>query len=162
MPEIYTSLGSNQDREKNIQSAVREMRRRYGQLRLSTVYQNAAVGFDGDDFLNMVVGFDSDETPASLQAQFREIEDMHGRTRDEKKFAPRPLDIDLILYGDQVSHEPGLELPRSDILEYAFVLLPLTQLLPEGVHPGMSRRYEELWQEFKGNREMQPVELQFD
>jgi len=139
--EIYASLGSNQDREDNIRSAVQSLRATFGTLRLSSVYQNKAVGFDGDDFLNMVVAFDSEETPQEIQQQFRQIEDAHGRIRNGEKFAARLLDIDLILYGDLVCDEPALKLPRIDIVEYAFVLLPLAELEPEGVHPLLKITY---------------------
>lgn len=159
MPEIFASLGSNQNREENIRSAVQSLRTIFGTLRLSSVYQNKAVGFDGDDFLNMVVAFNSDMTPQAIQQQFRQIEDEHGRIRHGEKFAPRLLDIDLILYGDLVCDEAGLKLPRIDIIEYAFVLLPLAELKPEGVHPVLKTTYAQMWKNYEGNRELEVIDL---
>lgn len=159
MPEIFASLGSNQNREENIRSAVQSLRTIFGTLRLSSVYQNKAVGFDGDDFLNMVVAFNSDMTPQAIQQQFRQIEDEHGRIRHGERFAPRLLDIDLMLYGDLVCDEAGLKLPRIDIIEYAFVLLPLAELKPEGVHPVLKATYAQMWKNYEGNRELEVIDL---
>jgi len=162
MPEVFLSLGSNQDREHNISSAVQELRARYGELRLSPVYQNRAVGFDGDDFLNMVVAFATDISPQDLQQQFREIEDAHGRLRDGQKFAPRKLDIDLILYGDMVCDEESLRLPREDIVKYAFVLLPLAKLEPQGEHPELRVTYVQMWEAYEGERELDQIDMEFE
>ena len=157
--EVFASLGSNQNREENIRSAVQSLRTIFGKLRLSSVYQNKAVGFDGDDFLNMVVAFNSDMTPQAIQQQFRQIEDEHGRIRHGERFAPRLLDIDLILYGDLVCDEAGLKLPRIDIVEYAFVLLPLAELKPEGVHPVLKTTYARMWRDYEGDRELEVIDL---
>lgn len=162
MPEVFASLGSNQNREQNIRSAVKALRSSYGPLRLSPVYQNKAVGFDGDDFLNMVVGFESALTPQEIQQEFHQIEDAHGRIRGDKKFAPRQLDIDLILYGDMIYHEGSLKLPRVDIVEYAFVLLPLAELEPEGIHPVLKTSYAEMWQNYAGDRDLEAVNMCFE
>ena len=128
MPEVFASLGSNQDREHNIRSAVKALQSRFGSLRLSPVYLSKTVGFDGDDFLNMVVAFETSLPPDAVQQTFRQIEDDHGRVRGELRFAPRQLDIDLILYDDLVLNSGSLKLPRSDIEDYAFVLQPLADL----------------------------------
>jgi len=159
MTEVFASLGSNQNREENIRSAVESLRATFGTLRLSPVYQNRAVGFDGEDFLNMVVAFDSGAEPQEIQQQFRRIEDEHGRIRIGQKFAPRLLDIDLILYGDLVCDEPALKLPRVDIVKYAFVLLPLAELEPEGVHPELNITYGQMWKGYDGVRELKVVDL---
>ena len=156
MPEVFASLGSNQEREKNIHSAVDALRDVYGSLRLSPVYQNKAVGFVGDDFLNMVVSFPSDQPPEQIQQIFRDIETAHGRQRDGERFAPRSLDIDLILYGEQVSEQHRL--PRADILLHAFVLKPLTDLVPDKQHPVLKENYAALWEKFEGDRALTAIE----
>ncbi len=66
MAKIYAGLGSNIEPEKNLGIAVRELRKKYGELEVSSVYRSAAVGFDGDDFLNLVVGFRSEEKPLDI------------------------------------------------------------------------------------------------
>lgn len=162
MPEVFASLGSNQNREHNMRSAVRALEAGFGELRCSPVYLNKTVGFDGDDFLNMVVSFQSGQGPEEIQKQFRYIEDEHGRVRGEKKFAPRELDIDLILYGDLVYSGNTLSLPRADIEQYAFVLKPLADLHPEGIHPVLHKSFAQMWQEYDGDQDLVPFPLDFN
>ncbi len=159
MPEVFASLGSNRDRENNITSAVAAIGHCFGPLTCSTVYQNKAVGFEGDDFLNMVLSLQTEISPLEVQKIFRQIEAAHGRTRQEKKFAPRTLDIDLILYGDLVINEGRLKLPHKNILEYAFVLWPLTEIAPGLLHPHKQQNYRQIWREYQGNHELRPVNL---
>lgn len=148
MARVFLGLGSNIDAENNLALGIRELRRRYGKLALSPVYQSAALGFEGDDFLNMVVGLDTDDEPHDIQAQIGLIHDAAGRVRGEERFSSRPLDIDLLLYDDLVTSAPGLRLPRADILEYSFVLRPLAELAPSLRHPETGRSMAEHWQEF--------------
>ena len=162
MPEVFASLGSNQDRERNIRSAVQALGERFGPLRLSPVYLSETVGFDGDDFLNMVVAFESGLPPESVQQLFREIEDNHGRVRVGEKFAPRQLDIDLILYDDLVLDNGSLKLPRADIEEYAFVLRPLADLQPDGIHPVLKKPYSLMWQEYDRDQALHEFPLDFE
>lgn len=152
MATVYLGLGSNIDPEENLRFGVGELRRHYGELRLSNVYRNAAVGFEGADFLNLVVGLVSDEPPASIHATIEAIHDGVGRQRSEGRYSSRPLDIDLLLYDDLVSEGPPVRLPRRDVLEYSFVLLPLTELAPDYVHPETGRRLAEHWQECDARR----------
>ena len=160
--EVYASLGSNQDRENNLRLAIKALRAQYGELKLSPVYQNKAVGFVGDDFLNMVVAFMTSESPEVVQQQFRRIEDAGGRVRGGEKFAPRQLDIDLILYDDLVRSDERLTLPRKDIEIYGFVLLPLAELAPNALHPVLGISYAQMWRSYTGERELQRIELDFD
>ena len=77
-----------------------------------------------------------------------DIEDACGRVRGAEKFSPRSLDIDLLLYDDQVIDSPPLRIPRSDILEYAFVLRPLAELAPGIKHPVTGRTLADHWADF--------------
>ncbi len=160
MTEIYISIGSNLDREHHIRTAVSELQRRFGELRLSSVYDSVAVGFDGQPFLNMVVCFNSNETPQVIQQFLTKLEDKHGRDRTLPKFSNRSLDLDLLLYGDQILEENGLKLPREEILEHAFVLAPLAQLAGELRHPQVHKSFAELWEAFS-DKEQQLVEIPF-
>ncbi len=83
-----------------------------------------------------------------LSPIFTEIEEMHGRTRQCKKFSSRTLDIDLLLYGDVVLEEGKLKLPRDEITRYAFVLEPLAEIAPDHKHPVSGQRYADLWAAF--------------
>lgn len=147
MPEVYVGAGSNVRPETHLRRALVALADRYGVLRLSPVYENSPVGFDGDDFLNLVIGFDTDEDVAAVTACFSEVEAANGRERGEARFGPRTLDLDLLLYGDMVD-EDGLGIPRDEILEYAFVLKPLSELVPDRRHPVDGRSYAELWSAF--------------
>jgi 2-amino-4-hydroxy-6-hydroxymethyldihydropteridine diphosphokinase len=155
VPRVWVSIGSNQQRERSIRGAVRALRERFGEPTLSRVYETEAVGFEGRPFLNLVAGFDTDESVAALNAAFREIEDAFGRVRGPEKFAPRTLDIDLLTYGDLAGSVDGYELPRDEILRYAFVLGPLAEVAGDEIHPLLGRSYRALWAAF--DRQDQPI-----
>ena len=148
MKRAYVSIGSNVDAEKNIVAAITALKNNFTNLELSTVYQNTAVGFDGDDFLNLVAGFDTSLTIPELVGFFHQVERAQGRQRDEKKFSSRTLDIDLLLYANEVFESGSISIPRDEILKYAFVLQPLAELVPDYIHPVLNRRIIDLWQAF--------------
>jgi 2-amino-4-hydroxy-6-hydroxymethyldihydropteridine diphosphokinase len=163
MPRVWLSLGSNIDREVNIRGAVGALRERFGQVLLSTVYESEAVGFEGDHFFNLVAGIESERPIPELMSEFRRIEADYGRVRGGDKFAPRTLDIDLLTYGDLVMRDERMELPRDEILEYAFVLKPLAEVAPEEVHPVEGVTYAELWSRFDAESQpLWPVAFDFD
>jgi 2-amino-4-hydroxy-6-hydroxymethyldihydropteridine diphosphokinase len=149
MARIYLGLGSNIDAERNLRLAVRELQRRFGELAVSRVYQSPPLGFEGDDFLNAVAGLDTDLPPEEILRQLEEIHVIAGRHRDAQRLVSRTLDIDLLLYGQLVVDTPGLRLPRSDVLEYSFVLRPLAELAPETIHPVTRRSIAEHWRDFE-------------
>ncbi|MDJ0872662.1 MAG: 2-amino-4-hydroxy-6-hydroxymethyldihydropteridine diphosphokinase [Gammaproteobacteria bacterium] len=160
MPRIYVSVGSNVHREINIRSAVRDLAHRFGTLVLSSVYESSAVGFEGADFLNMVVGFETHNTPSNVAGVLKDIEDAHGRDRTSPRFSDRTLDLDLLLYGNQVVREPGLSLPRDEIVAQAFVLAPLAEIAGEETHPVIGESYRKLWQSFDaGEPQLRRVQL---
>ncbi len=148
MAMIYLGLGSNIDPERNLKLGIEELGRRFGQLELSGVYQSAAVGFEGPDFWNLVVGCTTTLSPAEVHGEIEIIHEMAGRHRGEDRFSSRPLDIDLLLYDDRVIDEPPARLPRSDILEYSFVLRPLAELAPDLVHPVTGKTMAWHWETF--------------
>ncbi len=152
MASVYLGLGSNIDAEDNLRLGINELRSRYGSVDLSGVYQSAALGFEGDDFWNMVVGLTSEQSPLDIQRQIEEIHALSGRQRGADRLTSRPLDIDLLMYGDIVSTEPPLRLPRQDILEYGFVLRPFAELAPDTVHPETGRSLAAHWQDFDAAR----------
>jgi 2-amino-4-hydroxy-6-hydroxymethyldihydropteridine diphosphokinase len=105
----------------------------------SSLYRTAPVGFiDQPDFINAVVLVTTTLAPHALLDGLLEIERRHGRVRDFQN-APRTLDLDVLLYGDLVLHEPGLTLPHPRMHERAFVLQPLAEIAPDTVIPGRGR-----------------------
>jgi 2-amino-4-hydroxy-6-hydroxymethyldihydropteridine diphosphokinase len=155
MPDVFLSIGSNVDRDQHIPSALAELEARFGPLMVSSVYESQAVGFQGDPFYNLVVGFRSDLSLQQIADKLTEIEIQHGRTRDSKKFSPRTLDIDLILYGDLVGQLGRLILPRPELTEYAFMLEPLAEIAPGRVHPVAGKTYAALWAAYDKSRSQQ-------
>ncbi len=152
MPEVYIGAGSNVDPRRHLRAGLVALADRYGLLKVSPVYRNSAVGFAGDDFLNLVIGFETDEPVGDVVRYLGDVEAANGRTRTEEKFSPRTLDLDLLLYGNLVGEFDGVELPRSEITRYAFVLKPLADLVPEARHPVEGATYADLWASFDVSR----------
>ncbi len=148
MATVYVGLGSNIDPEQNLHLGVQELRKRYGELQLSAVYRSHALGFKGADFLNLVAGFESNDSPLAICEHIELVHNLTGRDRDSGKWESRPLDIDLLLYNDLVLDEPPVRVPRKDVLEYSFVLRPLAELSPDLVHPVTGKTMLEHWQAF--------------
>lgn len=146
MTRGYISLGSNIDRDKYIAAGLQALKQQFGKLVISSLYESEPVGFSGDAFYNLVVGFDSDLDVDSVANILRQIEIDHGRATDSKKFSARTLDLDLLLYGELVLNNGNLQIPRSDIEHYAFVLEPLAEIAPTLKHPVHRLSYAELWQ----------------
>ncbi|MHB8257785.1 MAG: 2-amino-4-hydroxy-6-hydroxymethyldihydropteridine diphosphokinase [Acidiferrobacterales bacterium] len=147
MPQVFVSIGSNIDREHHIRTAVAELRER-GRLTLSGVYESAPIGFCGNNFYNLVVGFETDTPVLALCNRLAETEQRHGRVRGTNRFASRTLDLDLLLYGDLVRQDHLVQIPRPEIMQYAFVLKPLSELAPELRHPVTGISFGEMWSHF--------------
>jgi len=144
----YISIGSNINKEEHIPASLRALEQAFGELTVSSIYESEPVGFTGDVFYNLVVGFDSDLEVKAVAKQLRQIELDNGRTPDSRKFAARTLDLDLILYGDLIVNDGRLRIPRDEIEHYAFVLEPLAEIAPTLKHPISHLSYAELWDRF--------------
>lgn len=155
MSEVILSLGSNIDRERNIRSALNALRADFGEVAISPVYESEAVGFQGEPFLNLVALIHTDLPVGELSRRLRALEADHGRVRGGgKTFSSRTLDIDILTCDDLAGVVDGVELPRDEILKHAFVLVPLADLRPEGMHPTERKTYRELLTErgFEGQK----------
>jgi 2-amino-4-hydroxy-6-hydroxymethyldihydropteridine diphosphokinase len=148
MPRGYISIGSNIDKDKNVLSSLQALEHHFGKLTVSSIYESEPVGFSGDSFYNLVVGFDSDLEVKEVAKRLRQIELDNGRTPDSQKFSARTLDLDLILYGDLIVNNGRLRIPRDEIERYAFVLEPLAEIAPTLKHPVSYLSYAELWEKF--------------
>jgi len=162
MAQVYIGIGSNIDPEIHIRKGIASLSNCFGPLELSTVYETWPVGLNGDNFYNLVVGFNTDLTPNSIVDALRAIEDRFDRKRHECRHAPRNVDLDLLLYDDLVVNEDGLELPRGDIIRYAFVLCPLAEIAGDMRHPVNRKRFADLWHTFdKTGQKLWPVDTPF-
>ena len=154
----YISIGSNIEREKNVRSSLVALKKHFGKLVVSSVYESEPIGFTGDVFYNLIVAFESDLEVKAVAKLLRQIELEHGRTRDSQKFSARTLDLDLILYGNLIIHNGRLQIPRDEIERYAFVLEPLAEIAPDLQHPVSGQTYKHLWETFdKKNLKQQQI-----
>ncbi|MBS0613337.1 MAG: 2-amino-4-hydroxy-6-hydroxymethyldihydropteridine diphosphokinase [Proteobacteria bacterium] len=161
MTTVYVAAGSNVDARRNIGRAVAELRAAFPGLRVSPAYQNAAVGFEGDDFINLVVGFETERPLDEVIEELRRIETVCGRPRGAPKWAPRSMDLDILLYGERIGKFPGATLPRPDLLRRPYMLGPLADIAPGFVHPTQHRSIGELWAAFdRSGHEMRVVSLE--
>lgn len=160
MTQVLVAAGSNIDPSRHLGTAKRELGQAFPGARFSTAYRNAAVGFDGEDFINLVVAFESSLAPGEIRTRLQAIEAHCGRARDAPKWAPRSMDLDLLLYGDLVLDAPGLRLPRPDLVRRAYMLGPAAEIAPDLRHPVLGLTLAELWARFdRDAHPLVPVEL---
>lgn len=154
MAQIYISLGSNVEREHYVKQGLLSLAKAFNlpfeALTLSSLFESEAVGFTGAAFYNMVIGITCPHSIEQVAAMLRAIESSHGRDHNAKRFSPRGLDLDLLLYDDLIIDLPA-QLPRDEIIKNAFVLWPLSQVAPELTHPISKQSYRDLWQAYNKN-----------
>ena len=160
MTRYYLSLGSNEEPERHLASALSDLHAHFGAIDISTAWRFPAVGFNGAPFVNLAVGVDTDLDPEALNDWLHALEDRHGRRRDVPRYSDRTLDIDIVLCGARVLDGRGnLKIPRDD-LKHAFVLKPLAQIAPDAVHPLEHVTLAQLWQRHPDHaRDYEPVSL---
>jgi 2-amino-4-hydroxy-6-hydroxymethyldihydropteridine diphosphokinase len=159
MARAYLSLGSNQDAERHLRQALRELHARFGAVIVSPVYRTAAVGYAGPDFLNCAAIIESDLDPVALDAWLHALEDAHGRRRDQPRFSDRPLDIDIVFFDDLVMRGTGnLQIPRPE-LRHAFVLQPLADIAPDFRDPQSGMPLATLWSQHADYPGIAPLAL---
>jgi 2-amino-4-hydroxy-6-hydroxymethyldihydropteridine diphosphokinase len=142
---VFVSIGSNIDKEKNIKACLQDLASHFAQLELSPIYESEAVGFSGDNFFNLVAKFTTNLTVGELNLALKAIEDKHGRERSGPKFSGRTLDIDILTYDNLVGVVDGVVLPREEITQNAFVLLPMNDIAADVLHPELKVTYARLW-----------------
>jgi 2-amino-4-hydroxy-6-hydroxymethyldihydropteridine diphosphokinase len=159
---VLVAAGSNVEPLVNLRRALGLLVAHYPGLRRSAAYRNRAVGFAGDDFVNLVIDFDTTEDVRSVLERLHEAEAACGRPREAPKWAPRSMDLDILLYGDRVCDEPGLVLPRPDLVRRAYMLGPAAELAPDVLHPTLGVTLADLWRNFaQEGHVLEPVELQW-
>ncbi|HEU0225409.1 MAG TPA: 2-amino-4-hydroxy-6-hydroxymethyldihydropteridine diphosphokinase [Steroidobacteraceae bacterium] len=148
MAEAYVAAGSNVRPRASLRRALALLRDEFPGLRASPAYANKAVGFEGDDFVNLVAAFATDRPLPEVLATLKAIERALGRVPGAPKWGPRTLDLDLLLYGDLIGRFDGATLPHRDLATRAWVLGPLAALEPGLRDPVTGERIGELWARF--------------
>lgn len=151
MATAFVSVGSNVDRERNVARALELLRERFGELETSSVYETEPVGFAGDPFFNLVVAFECDAEPRDIVAALHEIERRCGRKRDDARYGPRTMDLDLLMLDDRVVDDDDIVLPREEIGSHAFVLCPLAEIAGERRHPLSGDTLAAMWARAQGS-----------
>ena len=123
--KYFLSIGSNINATKNIEFAIKELDLILSNINKSSIYQTKSIGFEGDDFLNLVVSGDSSLRFDDLNLKLKKIEDLSGRNRNAPKFSARTLDIDIVLQID----EDEIIFESDEIERYDFVSDPLLEIL---------------------------------
>jgi 2-amino-4-hydroxy-6-hydroxymethyldihydropteridine diphosphokinase len=160
MTPVYVAAGSNVEPERNLARACEEIVHTWPGAIFSRAYTNKAVGFDGPDFINLVVGFHTAHPLDFVIARLRSIETHCGRPRYAPKWASRTMDLDVLLFGDLVEKTSDYTLPRPDLLKRPYMLGPMAEIAPRVKHPTAGRTIGELWAEFaRDGHEMVPVEI---
>ena len=148
MTRVYLGLGANiGNREANLRLAMRWLAERCTIVAVSSLYGSPAMVLEGaapgPDFVNAVAAVDTDLTADDLLAFVKEIERAIGR-RPAERWAARPIDIDILLFGDEIVDTASLTVPHSGIHERAFVIVPLAEIAPLMRHPTLARTIGEL------------------
>ncbi len=143
---VYISLGSNVgDRAANLQVAIERLRKSGAVQGVSGFYETEPVELREQPwFLNCVVALETGQSAQELLRRVLAIEQEMGRTRLRDK-GPRSIDIDILLYGQDVVEERGLKIPHPAMQERRFVLEPLAEIAPEAVHPTLKKTVRELF-----------------
>lgn len=158
MTTAYIGVGSNIDPEANILRALRLLRRRVRIRGVSTFYLTEALGRpDQPAFINGILKVETDIPPAELKRSvLRNVEQELGRVRTGDKYAPRTIDLDILLYGDSVISAHGMHIPDSDIQARPFIAVPLCELSPELVMPGTGKSIRQVVEDLPA-RDMTPL-----
>ncbi len=149
MTRAYISIGSNVSPESNIRSAISSLSHMFGALEVSPIYRSPAQGFEGPDFLNLAVAIETEMSARQLKMALADVETRFGREREVAKFSDRTMDLDLLIYGNEIVSDNDFEIPRPEIKEYAHVLVPLTDLAANEKHPLSGRSYLEINQDMQ-------------
>ncbi len=152
MAVVYISMGSNIDRTRQIIAGVDALRKHFGTLQLSSVYECEPVGFVGDNFYNLVIKVETDKTPGDVGNLLKHLEQQQGRIDFSKKFSPRMMDLDILLYDDLIMEDP-VQIPRDEIPHNAYVLQPLAEIAGELIHPQLQKSYQQLWQDYDKHKQ---------
>ena len=157
LSQVYLSLGSNLgDRHLNLQKAILEIGSRVGTVvKTSSVYENAAVGFNGEDFLNACIHIETKLSPTELLEKLQHIELRLGRKKNnEEGYTSRIIDIDILYYDYLIINGAGLAIPHPRLTKRNFVLKPLGDIAPQFYHPIYNKDTRNLLQECRDKNKL--------
>ncbi|MDY5060323.1 2-amino-4-hydroxy-6-hydroxymethyldihydropteridine diphosphokinase [Staphylococcus simulans] len=147
MTDVFLGLGSNVgDRENQLKEAIRLLDEQPGikVVKVSSFYETEPVGYvEQPDFLNLCVEIQTELSPKAVLESGLAIEQQLHRVRKER-WGPRTLDIDILLYGDQIIEEEDLTIPHPRMTERAFVLIPLQEIAPNKVEPRTQTKIKDI------------------
>jgi len=145
----YLCLGSNINPEENIRFAMQRLQRDFSFIKTSNLYKTSAIGFDGDDFLNLAVSIKTSFRLGELLRYTDALEQEAGRVRVCRgHFDSRTLDVDVVMFGDLTGEHKGRQWPSEDIQDNAHVLLPMSEIAGNRTHPSLGVNFNQLWKEF--------------
>ncbi|MEE4741154.1 2-amino-4-hydroxy-6-hydroxymethyldihydropteridine diphosphokinase [Pseudomonas alliivorans] len=159
LTRIFLGLGSNIERERHLHAGLDALDSFLCELSCSPVFESHAVGIKSGPFFNLVVSALTDLPLMELDRRLKFIEADNGRYAPDRKGLP--LDIDVLLYGEQVGNFDGLILPRAEILKNAFVLWPLSLIAPDRLHPGVGEPFSTLWADAQIDQQLWPVAFEW-
>ena len=152
MAQIFISIGSNINKEHYIKAALAILPQHFDNVIYSSIFESESVGFEGNNFYNLVAAATTNLPLEEVCARLKQIERDHGRTPADKKFSPRTLDLDLLFF-DEVNCDTPAQLPRDEITKNAFVLWPLAEIASDFIHPTVNLSIGELWQNYNKNKQ---------
>ena len=154
------AVASNYSAVDNIASAIDLIRGQFGDVAVSNAYRNQSMNPQDSDYINLVIGFDSQIEPEEVVKHLKVIERKLGRNALSKKRQQISIDLDLLIYGDYVGTVCNHQIPRGDILTHSFILGPLAELAGTKLDSVSGSRYQDLWQQFdKHQHPLQIVQL---
>lgn len=159
LTQVFLGLGSNSEREVHLCAGLDALAGFLLEMRCSAVFESQAVGIKSGPFFNLVVSGYTDVPLLELDRRLKFIEADNGRYAPNRQGLP--LDIDVLLYGDQVGNFDGLILPRAEILKNAFVLWPLSQIAPSKLHPEVKQSFQSLWEGARIDQSLAPVAFEW-
>ena len=159
LTQVYLGLGSNIERETHLHAGLDALASFLTDMRCSAVFESQPVGIKSGPFFNLVVSGFTDLPLMELDRRLKFIEADNGRYAPDRKGLP--LDIDVLLFGEQVGNFDGLILPRAEILKNAFVLWPLSLIAPEREHPGVGISFGALWASARIDQKLWPVAFEW-
>ena len=146
MSKIYLSIGSNKgNRYSQIKEALKLIREDLGEITsISKIYETKSLGFESENFLNLCIAIKSELSPDKLLFSINSIEEKIGRKRDSKKVNAREIDIDIIFYSNKIVNQEELIIPHPRLELRNFVLVPLSEIASDFVHPILLKSVKEL------------------